>query len=129
MNREEIPDEVKRFILISIPSVPYLEAILLLRRERDRGWTAGELAQRLYVSAKVAAEVLSGSAAAGIAAIEDTSALVYRYQPASAGLEQMIDRLAAIYAKNLIDVTNLIHSKTSKSAQQFADAFIWRKDG
>jgi hypothetical protein len=40
----------------------------------------------------------------------------------------MLDRLAGIYARNLVDVTNLIHSKTSRKAQQFADAFKWRKD-
>ena len=40
----------------------------------------------------------------------------------------MIDQLAEIYAKNLVEVTNLIHSKIGKRAQQFADAFKWRKD-
>jgi hypothetical protein len=53
---------------------------------------------------------------------------LYRYYPNSEELRQMIDRLAETYTKNLIEVTNLIHSKTGKKAQQFADAFKWRKD-
>ena len=40
----------------------------------------------------------------------------------------MIDRVAETYTRQLVDITNLIHSKTSKKAQQFADAFKWRKD-
>ena len=40
----------------------------------------------------------------------------------------MIDRLAEVYYQHLVEVTNLIHSKTSKKAQQFADAFKWRKE-
>ena len=52
----------------------------------------------------------------------------YRFSPTSGQLREMIDRVAAAYAAHLVDVTHLIHSKTGKKAQQFADAFKWRKD-
>ncbi|WP_247869707.1 hypothetical protein [Herbaspirillum sp. ST 5-3] len=127
MNGGNIPDDVKRFILVSIASVPHLEAILLLRKEKTRDWNSSQLAQRLYVSEKTADDLLSELHTAGILAEDDDSS-GYRFQPQSQELVQMIDRLADIYARNLVEVTNLIHSKTSKNAQRFADAFIWRKD-
>lgn len=128
MNRENIPDDVKRFILVSIASVPHLEAILLLRKEKTRDWNSSQLAERLYVSEKTAGDLLSELHAAGILGKDEVSSPCYRYQPQSQDLVQMIDRLADIYARNLVEVTHLIHSKTSKNAQRFADAFIWRKD-
>jgi len=51
-----------------------------------------------------------------------------RYAPATPELARLLDELAALYAKDLIAVTNIIHSKTGRKAQQFADAFKWRKD-
>jgi hypothetical protein len=128
MAREQIPEDVRRFILTSIPSVPYLEAMLLLRDESGRAWDSKRVAQRLYMSEKAAAELLSELHAAQILSVEEERAPAYRYQPAADDLRQMIDRLAAAYATNLVDVSTLIHSKTSKKAQYFADAFKLRKD-
>ena len=35
---------------------------------------------------------------------------------------------ADLYATHLVEVTLLIHSTLDRKAQQFADAFTWRKD-
>ncbi len=51
----------------------------------------------------------------------------YCYRPASAELAAMIDRLAAFYASNLVDVTHLIHATHERKAEKFANAFIWRR--
>lgn len=121
-----IPDDVQRFVLLTIPSVPYLEALLLMRSTPGRTWDAAQVAQRLYLSDKVGASLLSGLAAAGVADAEQSGQ--YRYRPQSEELTELIDRLAIVYAKNLVGVSNLIHSKMSKKAQQFVDAFVLRKD-
>lgn len=128
MAREEIPDEMQRFILMSIPSVPYLEAMLLLRAARSQHWDGRRVAQRLYISEKAAQAVLSDLHAARIVRADGQEPPSYQFHPEPDGMEQMIDRLAETYKRNLVDVTNLIHARTSKKAQQFADAFIWRKD-
>ncbi|WP_136419057.1 hypothetical protein [Herbaspirillum sp. ST 5-3] len=127
MNREQIPDEARRFILASIPSVPFLEAMLLLRRNAAQDWDSKRLATRLYLSERSASELLSALQAADVLATTDNNA-VFRYQPASESLRQMIDLLAESYAHHLVEISNLIHSKTGKRAHQFADAFKWRKD-
>jgi hypothetical protein len=128
MAREPIPEDVRRFILTSIPSVPYLEAILLLRHAPDHLWDCSTVAQRLYISEDAASGLLTDLHAAGFIAGSESEPALYRYHPSSDELREMIDRLAATYAKNLVEVTNIIHSKTGKRAQQFADAFKWRRD-
>lgn len=128
MNRANIPEDISRFILLAVPSVPYLEAMLLMRRETAQSWDAKRLAERTYVSEKVAQNLITVLHASGIIAPVDQDSGSYEYKPQSEELVDMIARLAEVYAKNLVGVTNLIHSKTNKKAQQFADAFIWRKD-
>jgi Mn-dependent DtxR family transcriptional regulator len=127
MAREPIPGDVRRFILSSIISVPYLEALLLLRNAPDQSWDRTTVAQRLYISEKTATELLADLSAAGFIVVTKSESS-YRYHPNSDELRQMIDQLAETYAKNLVEITNIIHSKTGKKAQQFADAFKWRKD-
>jgi hypothetical protein len=128
MTREPIPEDVRRFILTSIPSVPYLEAMLLLRNEPAQSWDGKKVAQRLYISEKAAGGLLSDLYAAGVVVVTEHETPFYRHHPSSDELQQMINQLAEAYAKNLVEVTNLIHSKTGKKAQHFADAFKWRKD-
>jgi Mn-dependent DtxR family transcriptional regulator len=129
MKTGELTDEMRRFILTSIPSVPYLEAILLLRLEPKPGWDAQRVARRLYVGEKQAAELLQSLAEAGIVsqAGGPTEGL-YDYHPSTPELAERLDQLAQAYAANLVGVTGLIHSRIDKRAQQFADAFRLRKE-
>jgi len=126
MSRGELPAEIRRFILTSVPSVPYLEAVLLLRAEPDQAWDATSLARRLYVGEKVAADLLQLLSTSGVAEPVEGSQAV-RYAPGDE-LRSLIDRLAGVYAADLVTVTDLIHSRIDKRAQQFADAFRFRKE-
>jgi hypothetical protein len=128
MKGGELTDEVRRFILTSVPSIPYLEAVLLLRTAPDTGWDAERVSRRLYVSDRQAADLLAQLAAAGIASQGEGQPGEYRYRPNSEELGSRIDALADAYASNLLGVTELIHSRIDKRAHQFADAFRLRKD-
>jgi hypothetical protein len=85
------------------------------------------LARRLYVREKTAEDLLADLCRARIA-VPCPDAASFRYAPADAGLRERIDRLADMYATHLVEVTHLIHSSLDRKAQQFADAFKWRKD-
>jgi hypothetical protein len=123
-----IPDDLRRFILTSIPSVAYLEGILLLRKDPAEAMTTAAVARGLYMPESRAAELLALLEGAGIAAREPVSQpAAYRYAP-SPELATMLDRLAGAYGADLVGVTDLIHSGVGKRAYQFADAFRWRKD-
>lgn len=126
MTFSELPADLRRFILTSIPSVPFLEAVLLLRADPAQGWSAAQLARRLYVPEQTGAELLALLRDSGIASDGEAAGTV-RYAPA-AELRELIDRVAAAYAQDLVAVTRLIHSRIDRRAQQFADAFRFRKE-
>jgi hypothetical protein len=130
MDKYSLPEDIRRFVLTSIPSVPFLEAVLLMRADPARHWGRKSLAQRLYVSDRVAEALLADLRAAGIARrCEDGAAHeAYCYRPARPDLAARIELLADLYATHLVEVTLLIHSSIDRKAQQFADAFKWRKD-
>ena len=121
-----IPDNIKRFILRSIDSVPHLEAILLLHREPETEWDAKMIAQALFIHEKKAAEILNDLYNSGFTVNKYKDIPTYYYQPNSQELEEIIVQLEGIYKHNLIKVTNLIHSKINKQAQIFGDSFKWQ---
>lgn len=121
-----MPEDVRRFILSSVSSVLYLEALLLLRSAPEVSWGSRQVAQRLYISEKLARELLQDLLANGVAAAGEPSQ--FCYQPISAQLHELLSSVADFYARQLIEVTNLIHSRADKRAHQFANAFRWRKD-
>jgi Mn-dependent DtxR family transcriptional regulator len=127
MSKAAVSDDVRRFVLTSVPSVPYLEALLLLRAEQGRSWDSFGVASRLYVGEGQAEELLQMLHAAGVARLDPDGR--YTYHPATGELQRTLEELAATYAHNLVGVTDLIHSRVDKRAQQFAAAFRIRKDG
>jgi hypothetical protein len=129
MEKVPFPEELRRFVLTSIPSVPFLEALLLLRADPTQQWHADTLAQRLYVRERTAQGLLEDMCRAGMTVpCTAPHEHCYQYQPSSAILRERIDALADLYARHLVEVTLLIHSSLDRKAQQFADAFKLRKD-
>ena len=126
MSFPELPADVRRFILTSVPSVPYLEAVLLLRAEPQKAWDAAQLARRLYVPERNGVELIGLLRSSAVAQSEGGTHSV-RYAPA-AELAELLDRVAQAYATDLVAVTDLIHSRIDRRAQQFADAFRFRKE-
>lgn len=126
MTQSELPADVRRFILTSIPSVPYLEAVLLLRAEPQQAWDGQQLARRLYVPERTGVELVGLLRSSGIAEPAGAEGWI-RYAPAPA-LADVLERVAQAYAADLVKVTGLIHSRIDRRAQQFADAFRFRKE-
>lgn len=124
MSENQIPEDLRQFILSACATVPHLEALLLLRREAPRTWNTADIARNLYIDERTAAVVLRDLTSIGLAVADDTTA-AYHYAPSSDGNAQLVDRLADLYAHALVAVTNLIHGR---SAQLFADAFKFRKE-
>jgi hypothetical protein len=124
MTDDPIPADLRDFILRYIDSVAHLEALLLLRANPETAWESAAVAARLYSSAEQASEVLAQLCDEHLLACENA---LYRYGGQPPEHRAMIDRLADSYAKQLIPITNLIHSKPRR-IRQFADAFKFRKD-
>ncbi len=129
MDRPPIPEDLRRFVLTSVPSVPFLEALLLLRANPGQQWTGEMLARRLYISERTAQGLLDDLCRAAMAApCPAPDAHTFCYSPATDALGERIDMLADLYARHLVDITHLIHSTLDRKAQQFADAFRLRKE-
>lgn len=127
MSNTNLSDELRRFIY-SIESVPYLEAMLLLRQEPAQVWDEYALAKRLYLSPQKAAKMLLELCASGIC-VPGSAGNGYNYAPPS-DLSMLVDQLAIYYSSHLIEVTNTIHSKSSagRRTHLFADAFKFKKE-
>lgn len=124
MPSEEIPDDLRDFIVNQIGSIAQLEALLLLKNNAQHSWTAADCARRLYVTDAEAAQILSRLAAGGFLVSSDTG---YRFGCRSPAEEEIAERLSTLYREKLIPVTNLIHSRLNR-IRQFANAFRLRKD-
>jgi anti-sigma factor RsiW len=124
MTSTPIADDVRRFVLLAIPSVSYLEALLLMRSTAEQTWNAAQLARRLYLGEKTAAGQLAALNEADIAAAHPDG---FQYRPRDAQLAGLLDSLAAAYARHLVEISLLIHTKNEGKPQHFANAFLWRR--
>lgn len=121
-----IPADVRRFLLTAMASVPHLEALLLLHADAARAWTVEQLARRLYVDEAVAAAVLADLRSHRLAKqgpLDD-----WAFDVSDVALAEMVARVEQVYARNVVEVAELIHSTSDRKAQRFADAFHWRKE-
>ena len=119
-----IPNDARRFLLGVIPSVPHLEALLLLRGN-PVPWPIAQLASRLYVDAAIAKALVEDLAIAGLATC---SAEGCQYTPSDAAMAATVDAVARLYARRTVAVAELIHSTSDRKALRFADAFRLRKE-
>lgn len=127
MHREPIPEDLRRFLLTSVPSVPFVEALLLLREARGEPVETTQVARRLYLPEHAATAVLEQLAQARIVERSLHGPSAHRFAP-DPGLAAVVEQLASYYRSHLVEITDVIHSRTGRKAQQFADAFKWRKD-
>lgn len=118
-----IPPELRRFVLAAIPSVPHLEALLLVHGQA-RAWPVAEIAARLYIDEAATAALVRDLCESGLLAEEDGR---IRFA-ANAGQDALVDALAAFYGRHVVAVSQLIHSATERKAQRFADAFRLRRE-
>lgn len=124
----ELPQDVVRFIVEKIDTVPHLEALLQLWKHPGEYWIAEMLAGRIYVSADQARTVLRDLEQRGLIKRVGEPVIHYAYDAAWDTGGSMMDLVATTYRQQLIPVTTLIHSKASRSVLEFARAFEIKKD-
>ena len=131
MSTDGIPADVARFLSEDIESVRQLEALLLLRRDAERAWTPEEVSAELRSGVGWSARQLEDLRAKGL--LEPTAATTgdpaFRYAPSTAGLRELADVVADLFARRKTKVIELIFGPgDTDSAQSFADAFRIRRD-
>lgn len=127
MTQENLPPALKQFIEQHIESVPQLEALLLLRREPEREWTAAEISKELYIPEEASATLLADLDRRGLATVMSPG-LRSTYRSRSEEENRLIDELANVYRERRVAVISLIYSKPLHKVQTFADAFRFSKE-
>jgi len=122
----ELPEDIVRFILDRIDSVPHMEALLLLWETPEKTWTEVEIARRVYVSVDVARAILQDLAGRKLAAVRAESGAGYRYDSAWDPTGAEMAAVARTYRQQLVRVASLIHSKGSPALRDFARAFQFK---
>ena len=128
MNRnDDIPSEVRDFILAKVDSVPQLEALLLVSTQPGVTWTEDRFCQALYIdrasSMNLVAELLRRG---WIVASADSEGYVFNKAWDPEGL--FMEKLGHAYRTKLVRIATLIHSKASAAVRDFANAFDLKKE-
>ena len=108
MATQDVPDDIRDFILEHIASVAQIEALLLIWSNPEKRWGVSKVAARIYVGQAEAAEALEELAAHGLLIRKDEAFGL----SASEENVKMIGRLKDAYARHLIPVTDVIHGKS-----------------
>ena len=108
MASQYVPDDIRDFILKHIASVAQIEALLLIWSNPEKRWGLSQIAARIYASETETAKALEGLCANGLLVRKDD---VFGLNASEENVE-MIGRLKEAYARHLIPVTDVIHSKS-----------------
>jgi hypothetical protein len=125
MSEKIISAETLKFVRSSFESVWALELILMMRREHTRRWSVSELTQQLRASELLVGGILPGLVRKGL--VLETAPGMFQYRPAAVELEQLVDKVAVVYAENRIRLINEIFKVPDRNARTFADAFRIKK--
>ena len=125
--RDPDKEEVDRFILDEIDTVPHLEALLLLWNSRPKQWSVDEMGEALFLTSGAAKEILEDLVRHGLIAAVSGKADIYIYASLPEK-DQLIAAVDTTYRKELIRISRLIHAKPSAAVRAFARAFRFKKD-
>ena len=128
MSPDAIPADIAQFILEKIDSVAEMEALLLLHRSPGQEWDVAAVAKRLYVDDRQAHAALARLVEEKLLVTRPNDPTRFLCSSGAPELKTLFDRVSEVYSKQLVPVTNLIHSKPKTRVQEFADAFKFRKD-
>lgn len=119
-------DEVYRFIRDEIETVPHLEALLLLWNTRPKRWTEEELSERLFIESNGVHAIMQDLGRRHL--IPQSTTPDYWYESTSETADVLIEAVAETYRRELVRVSNLIHSKAPSAVRDFARAFKFTKE-
>lgn len=116
--------EVDAFVIAEIESVPHLEALLLIWNGRPRKWSVSDMARAIYLADNETQLILRDLVQRQLIVMESD---MYRYN-ASHPKTDVVAKLDSIYRREIVRISNMIHSKPSASVRAFARAFKLTKD-
>jgi DNA-binding IclR family transcriptional regulator len=133
---EPIPSDLLELLRQRVGSLEELEVLLLLQRTRERRWEVFEITRELGLPDGIVDTTLVALRSQGFVASEGPGGREWNYQPRTAELAALVERLAAVYVERRLEVMRLLSAWAlervrDSAARAFADAFVLRrkKDG
>lgn len=123
-----ISTEVERFIATHIKSLEQLEILLLLNSDPKRAWSLDDVYEVIKSSESSVRDRLDELASAGLIEIEHGPPREYRFAPKEEGATLVIDDLAAAYKERRVKIVQIIYAPPTSVAEEFANAFKFRRD-
>ncbi len=124
MSLEPLPSDLQEFIGRYIRSVEQLEILCLFVAEPNRGWTVAEIFRQIQSSERSVAECLQEFVRCELLN-RDTEGRYYF--PREAGASALALELYRCYRERRVTVVETIYRKPAAPAQDFSDAFLFRK--
>jgi hypothetical protein len=118
-----VDPELAAFIEAAIPSVWALEALLVLKRNREIVWATDDLVAEMRASTTLVADCILVLQRAGLV-IEQSGSV--QYAPASPALAALADALQDAYRERPVAVVKRITARKSDPLKGFADSFRLR---
>lgn len=120
-----LSENLERFIRERLPSTEQIDIVLLLREDRERAWSAPEVAQHLGTPPESTAMRLFLLASNGVVSFDATGgAPRYRYNPAD---DALVTELTEVYQARPGDIYALVGAPARDPLRSFADAFKLKK--
>jgi hypothetical protein len=124
----QITPEIQRLVAEHIDAADQLDILLLLHSAPDRAWTAREVSESVFTVPTAATMRLEQLVQAGFLASTGGADPSYTYRPATPGLGDQVDALAAVYRANRVGVIQLVFQKAADPLKSFSNAFRLRRD-
>jgi hypothetical protein len=124
MDQNPTPTAVDDFILHEIDTVPHLEALLLLWNSRPQGWTFETMAGAIYLPLELTRQVIADLERRGFLSFTDRQSFSYL----SSDRDSLIELVDRAYRREIVRISNMIHSKPAASLREFARAFRFKRE-
>lgn len=123
MAAAKIPQEIRDFVARFLPSVEHLETFIVLRRNTTKSWSAQDLSAELRIPESAAGDVLERLASDNFLDVRISNEILYRFNPATAALEEAAAACADFYLRERITMIKLVMAATIGPLHDFAEAF------
>lgn len=138
MSIDEIPEDIRLFLLEHVESYEQLDILALLRPQAERSFSADEVAGAANIALSAAEIALSGLHHGGILeGTPDAGGPRFRYAPRNPGIDGLVDRLLRAYKENPLGIVKLMSANAidrvrNYAIRAFANSFVLerkKKDG
>ncbi|MGE4108204.1 MAG: hypothetical protein AB7F66_13400 [Bacteriovoracia bacterium] len=129
MTKDNIPEDIRNFVLKYIDTVELLSILLLLKATPEKEWTSEEIENVIRSSSASIERRLSDLYSRGILTRKYPNDDRHVFSPKTKEISDVVDKLVIYNITYPYRLINLIYSKPAEALRTLADAFrVDRKD-